>query len=378
MPDIYPCAQQLAWHVGKPNRHRLFEIVGGMITIIFLGGYAAAQLNAGGKALHVLFGWDIWVGAVAGSVIVLLYCFAGGIRASIWTDAAQSIVMMGSMGLLCFTAIQTIGGMGPFWLALHQVSTTYMAWFPTNLPMDAWPGFGLGTLAFVAGWFMAGIGVIGQPHVMVRFMALDNPVHMTRTRVYYYAWYTGFFALTILTGLAARILIPVTSGFDAELALPTLSQQLLPDVLIGLILAGLFAATMSTADSQIITCSASLTEDIKCFKHKTYLINKMATVMVTVIALLIALAGDKSVFQLVAVSAGSLTAAFAPIILLLAFGRHLSHRLMLAMMAGGVATLIAWHYAGWGKYVYEVMPGIMAGLLVYGLWQLWVMKPKQV
>ena len=84
-------------------------MLAGAITLVFLGIYAAAQLNAGGKALHVLFDWDYSLGAILGAVIVIAYCFAGGIRASLWTDVAQSIVMFVAMVILCFVAINESG-----------------------------------------------------------------------------------------------------------------------------------------------------------------------------------------------------------------------------------------------------------------------------
>src|SRR5690606_10269829 len=94
----------------KGKDFRTLRRLGGLITILFLGVYAAAQLNAGSKALHALLGWDYESGAIIGAIIVLLYCFAGGIRASIWTDAAQSFVMIGAMALMFFISIAEIGG----------------------------------------------------------------------------------------------------------------------------------------------------------------------------------------------------------------------------------------------------------------------------
>ncbi|MFT5795791.1 MAG: sodium/proline symporter, partial [Ulvibacter sp.] len=254
--------------------YKKLRIYLGVITIIFLGIYAAAQLNAGSKALHILFGWDYKVGAIVGATIVLLYCFAGGIRASIWTDAAQSFVMIFAMGLLCITAISEIGGISDLLSRTQSVSNDYISLFPQNLEINSF----IGPLLFVLGWFFAGIGVIGQPHIMVRFMAMDQPNNITKVRGYYYSFYTLFYVLTILVGITARILLPDVNNFDAELALPTLANSLLPEILVGLILAGLFAATMSTADSQILSCTAAVTCDFKSGKKLSYLMTKLVTV----------------------------------------------------------------------------------------------------
>ncbi|MCY4644822.1 MAG: sodium/proline symporter [Bacteriovoracales bacterium] len=346
------------WH---GTNYRILRIVGGVITVAFLGTYAAAQLNAGSKALHVLFDWDYSVGAIIGAVMVLLYCFAGGIRASIWTDAAQSFVMIVAMGLLFFFAVSEIGGMYAFSTALDNVSPTYTKLFPSNLPL----GGVTGPLLFLLGWVFAGFAVVGQPHIMVRFMAMDTPKNLNRVRLYYYSWFTAFYTLTICAGLAARLLLPEADNFDAELALPALAQQLLPEILVGLILAGLFAATMSTADSQILSCSAAITRDFTRAKKVSYVMTKLATVFVVIVALSIALSGSKSVFSLVLIAWAALASAFAPLLTIYALGGKPSEKLALTMMFSGLVTMLIWRYVGLGDIIYEVAPGILAGLLPY-------------
>lgn len=347
------------WH---GHEYKTLRIIGAVITIIFLCTYAAAQLNAGSKALHVLFGWNYAAGAIIGSIMVLLYCWAGGIRASIWTDAAQSIVMIFAMGLLLFTAISTAGGIEIFWEKLDNISPHYLDWFPADLPLGA-----AGPFLFVLGWLGGGFGVAGQPHIMVRYMTVSDSSQFKQVRYYYYAWFAAFYAMTIGAGLAARLLLPETTSFDAELALPTLAQQLLPDILVGLILAGLFAATMSTADSQILVCSASITRDLFPNKKCSYAITKMATLCVTILALGIALAGNESVFQLVLVAWALLASAFAPLLTIYALGGKPSERLAVAIMAIGIGAMLLWRQWGVDSIIYEVVPGMAAGFIVYGL-----------
>ncbi len=346
------------WH---GTDFKALRVTGGLITLIFLGAYAAAQFNAGSKALHALFGWDYAAGAIIGSVIVVLYCFSGGIRASIWTDAAQGIVMFLSMGILVVAGVNASGGASAFVNALYAVSPTFMSILPHGSPLGSIAGPSL----FILGWLFAGFLVIGQPHVMVRFMSMDDPGNMSKTRAYYYFWYTLLFVLTILVGLASRVLIPMTSNFDAELALPTLSLKLLPEALIGLILAGIFAATMSTADSQILSCSASLTRDVLPIKNVGYYMSKAATVLVTLIALAIALGGNESVFDLVLVASGALGCAFAPLVAIYALGQKPSEAVAMGMMLTGLVVMLAWRNMGLSDITYEVMPGMLAGLSVF-------------
>ena len=103
------------WYGGD---HNSLQRLIGLISFIFLLAYASAQLVAGSKALHVLFDWPYWAGAVMGGVLVTLYCIAGGIRASIWTDAAQSMVMIVAMSLLLLVATSSLGGLNA---AIHEM-----------------------------------------------------------------------------------------------------------------------------------------------------------------------------------------------------------------------------------------------------------------
>jgi Na+/proline symporter len=353
--DVHSFGGLLAqWHHTEFN---LLRRVTGVLTILFLGAYAAAQFTAGSKALHVLFGWHLSTGAIIGALLVLMYSYSGGIRASIWTDAAQSFVMLASMAMLMWTAAGSLGTPVHIWHALAQVSPTYMHWFPGH----SWTG----ALLFVAGWVFAGFGVAGQPHIVIRYMVLDDVDNLGRFRLYYYSWFVAFYSATIVVGLLARLLLPDAGSFDAELALPMLSEQLLPGVLVGLMLAGLFAATMSTADSLILSCSASLTRDLLPERKSGYAATKLATGAVVLVALALALSGDKSVFALVLIAWGLLAAAFVPLMTVYALGRRPSEAMALLMVGTGVGVFLLWRALGLSAVAYEAMPAIVAGLAVY-------------
>lgn len=337
----------------------LLRRITGLLTILFLGAYAAAQFTAGSKALHVLFGWDISTGAVLGAALVLFYSYSGGIRASIWTDAAQSFVMITAMIILMVTGLSSLGSTSDIYTALNSVNPSYMAWFP-----DASL---IGIFLFIAGWVFAGFGVAGQPHVVIRYMALDKPSNINRFRYWYYGWFTAFYLATIVVGLLARLLLPDAGSFDPELALPMISQQLLPEIMVGLVLAGLFAATMSTADSLVLSCSASLSRDLVPEKKFGYTATKIMTAIVVLIALWLSLSNSQSVFALVLIAWGLLAAAFAPLLTLYALGHRPSEKIAIIVMAAGVATFFLWRELGLSGIAYEIMPAISAGFIVYFL-----------
>lgn len=346
------------WH---GTNYKKLRFIVGIITVLFLGVYAAAQFKAGSKALHVLFDWNYNTGAIIGACIVFAYCMSGGIRASIWTDAAQSFVMMLAMALLFFVGVENAGGLSALFNQLDQVSPTYLSVMPTGLPWDN----SVGVMLFVLGWVFAGLGVIGQPHIMIRFMTIDDTNNMKKTQTYYYSFYILFTILTYGVGLVSRVILPEAQAFDAELALPTMSQQLLPDILIGVVLAGLFSATMSTADSQILSCSAAFTRDIIPKKKDNLIATKLATAGVTIIALIVALYGGSNVFELVVFSWSILAASFGPLLFLYALDKKISEGLGIAMIILGISATLIWKSAGLSGAMYEVAPGIIMGMLTY-------------
>ncbi|NET71651.1 MAG: sodium/proline symporter [Sphaerospermopsis sp. SIO1G2] len=346
------------------KNHRVVAITSALIIILFLGSYAAAQLVAGSKAINAVFGWNYHLGIIVGAVIVLIYCFSGGIRASIWTDAVQAVIMLVSLLILLIVAVITCGGIGQLWQSLATIDPNLIDW---NSSQQKW-----GFLPFFIGWIVAGFGVVGQPHIMVRAMAIDSAENINFARNLKTALgLLNSFAATGI-GLAARVIIPdlMVSG-DPELALPYLSLELLPVVLVGLMLAGLFSATISTADSQILSCSAALTQDVFPGMAKSYKFAKIGTLIVTAIILAIALAGSKNVFNLITFSWSALASGLGPLLLLKVWQRSVSLSVAMGMMGFGIAISIIWNLGlNLSGAIYEVLPGMAAGMAVYGIAQL--------
>jgi sodium/proline symporter len=350
------------WH---GQGHRVVRVVAAALAAGFLGIYAAAQFDAGSKALHVLFGWPSELGKLIGATMVLFYCFSGGLRASVWTDAAQSVVMILGMAVMVWITVAEQGGVAGAVVALDEVSPTFLDLFPPDLAFGA-----AGPALFVIGWLFAGFAVVGQPQVMIRFMSLDEDVGLARTRVYYYLWFTSFYALATIVGLMARLILPeltdVNVAEDTELALPALANAMLPGVLAGLVLAGLFAATISTADSLILTCSAALSRDLAPAERRSYLATRAATLLVIVVALVVALWSQETVFALVLHAWSGLGAAFGPLLLLYSTGFRPSQGLAVAMMLVGAGGVFAWQAVpeAMQATLYEVVPGMAAGAAV--------------
>ncbi len=352
------------------KQHRLISVAAGILTFLFLGGYAAAQLKAGSTTLHTLFGWPMWLGSVLGVAIVTVYCMSGGIRASIWTDAAQSIVMLFAMGLLVTSCVVEVGGFSSLMQQLEAIDPKLIDPMPSGLIF----GFGLYVLGFVFG----GIATIGQPHILVRFMAIDATSSIKKARWIYFAWYTFFSACALVVGLYARVLLPdlgaglsgVELSAATEGALPTLSIKMLPPVLIGVMLAGLFSATMSTADSQILSCSAAITQDMIPRLKNSYAASKVATLLVALLALIIALTADSGVFAIVLLAWSVLGATIGPVLLIRLTRLPLGGPQALLMMASGILTVVWWGNSAWAGSIFKALPGVVVPLMVYAAWHI--------
>ncbi len=346
----------------RGERSNLLALIAGLITVVFLGTYAGAQLSAGSKALHVMFGWPHEAGAILGAAVIVLYCFSGGIRASIWTDTVQSIVMMLSMLMLSVVALEELGGFEALWSKLRAIDPKLVQVIPEKE---------FGFLPYLLGWFGAGLGVVGQPHVMIRPMAIRDPEEIKKARRIYFVWYWLFSAGCILVALTCRALleIPIGENFDEELALPQLALQLLPGVLVGVVLGGLFSATMSTADSQVLSCSASIAQDIfPSKKSDHYLLTRGATVGVTLLAVVIALYGSRNVFALVTLAWSLLASSLGPLLVVRVLNQPVSPFWGTAMMIGGTISALVWRYGlEFSDAVFDVLPGMLGGFLIFAL-----------
>jgi sodium/proline symporter len=348
----------------------------GALTFFFLGGYAAAQLKAGSTTLHALFGWPLWAGSVLGVIVVAIYCMSGGIQASIWTDSVQSVVMIVSMALLLGYCAVEVGGKDALFAQLAQIDPKLVEWTPRGLEF--------GVFLYALGFTFGGMGTIGQPHILIRFMAIDAVDSIKKARNIYFVWYTLFSIAALAVGLYARVLLPdLTQGLSetaavsaSEGALPTLAVAMLPSIFIGVMLAGIFSATMSTADSQILSCSAAVTQDMFPRWQESYTASKVATLSVAGVALVIALTATSGVFSLVLVAWSALAATIGPLLVVRLAKLPLPTPLGLVMIAVGLATVFLWGASDYAGDIFKAMPGMIVPLVVYGLY-LAIVRPKK-
>ena len=310
-----------------------------VLSVLFLSIYAAAQLTSGGKALLVMMGWPELVGILIGFVLVVAYCYAGGIRASIWTDAVQSCVMIVGSMILCWIALGEVGGFSGMSSGLESQDTNL-----TNfLPPDLMFGFSMWVFAF----FLGGLAVAGQPQVVSRVMTLGSEKDRKQAMIWFFVWQTPFIALMTFVGLASRVLFPISEDFDPELGLPMLAMDTMPAIGVGMILASIFAATMSTADSQVLACTAAITDDIKPEWRENHKTTKKVTLVVAALATAISVGGlyipgGDSVFLLVVLAVYGLGSVFVPLLIIRWMGYKPDSTHSIVMMCSAFAGVIIW------------------------------------
>lgn len=341
------------------TRNRSWQILAALVSVAFLCTYAAAQISAGGKALEGMLDIPMAIGMGMVALVVIAYSIAGGMRASIWTDAVQSLLMVVSMVVLLIAAVNHLGGLQAVFQQAGAIDG-FLNPSPTNLDV---PGF-IGPLAFVVGWMFAGAAALGQPHIVSRFLALQNARQMNQVRWWYYSYYLLFYCFATAVGLLSRLYFSESTGFDPEMALPNMARDLLPPWLAGLMLAGIFAATMSTADSLVLSCSSALTQDLPRNPSENRWLLKAATGFTTLFALGIGLWSEQSVFSLVVWAWGTLGAAFVPILIWQVLGAKLNSWAMLCMSSTGVLTTVAWKFFGFPNTVYEGAVGMFCAFVL--------------
>ena len=334
-----------------------------VLSVLFLSIYAAAQLTAGGKALLVMLGWPEMVGILIGFVLVVAYCYAGGIRASIWTDAVQSCVMIVGSGILCWIAIGEVGGFSGLHSGLEAQSPAL-----TNLmPPDLRFGVSMWALAF----FLGGLAVAGQPQVVSRVMTLGSDKDRKQAMIWFFVWQTPFVILMTIIGLASRVLFSA-ADFDAELSLPMMAMETMPAIGVGMILASIFAATMSTADSQVLACTAAITDDIKPEWREDHKTTKKVTLVVAAFATMISIGGlyipgGDSVFTLVVLAVYGLGGIFVPLLIIRWMGYKPDTNHSLAMMVAAFVGVIGWSVLGLSGAdgIFPSVPGMGAAFITH-------------
>jgi sodium/proline symporter len=336
----------------------------GLLIVIFIGAYTAAQFSAAAKTLNVFFELDMNTGIIVSALAILAYCTTGGLRASLWTDVVQAIIMIGITTGMLTVAYIAAGGFGPIYEGLYAIDPSLTKF--TGL-FTSWT-----LVAFVLGYAFAGFGFgMSQPQTLVRLLAGRSPREVRKAKWIYILFIQYTWICMALFGMGARLLLPGVE--DPEQVLPIYAFQNFDPWLVGIVLAGIFSAIASTADSQVLVSSSSLAIDVAPNFYKKMSARfgvryqQVVTLIVGAFAALAAIFFSSSVFALIIFALSALASSLGPAMFNVVLKRPTSTLAMVICMAAGLAVAIGWRLFGFNGMLNESLPGFLAGLLVHDI-----------
>jgi sodium/proline symporter len=334
------------------------------IILIMVTTYVTAQMVASGKALSSFVGWDYRTGVVVGAVIIIGYTFVGGYKAVSYTDVVQGVLMLLGLILVPAAAIYASGGWSGVVESLGQQD-------PNLLDMFAVTGDGLSGWVVIISFMAIGLPFLGVPQMLVRYMSARDDGEVRKARVMSIAVMIIYLGGAVTAGIAGRALFPGLD--DPETIFPTISNNLFPPVISGLLLVVVLSAIMSTVDSLLLLSSSAVVRDTmqKIFgsdksDRQLAAYGKVVTIIIGVIGIVFAIPEAQFIFWFVLFAWSGLGAAFGPALLGLLYYRKITREGIIAGMLGGFLTSVVWVlvFKEHTYNLYEAIPGFTAGFLL--------------
>jgi sodium/proline symporter len=343
------------------DRSGVLRLLSALFILVFFTFYTSSGLVAGGRLFEEVFGLDYFWAVAAGGATIVVYTFIGGFLAVSWTDLIQGLLMFLALIIVAMMGLAAIGGLDGMSSGIATVDPALLDPF-TNAA-----GEPLGAIAVISllGW---GLGYFGQPHILARFMAASSVERIRDSRRIAMTWVTVALGCGMVVGLCGiPLLEEPLAGADTEKIFIVMASIFLHPVVAGVCLAGILAAVMSTADSQLLVASSAVSEDL----YKGFLrreaspgellwVGRLAVVAIALLALFLASDPDSKVLDLVAYAWAGFGAAFGPVILISLYWRGMSRSGAIAGVLTGGITVIVWKQLSGGIFdVYEIVPGVL-------------------
>lgn len=349
-----------------------------VVFLIFMVSYVSAQFVAGGKAFASSFHIEQSTGIVLSAVIILAYTVLGGFLAVSLTDMFQAIFMIFALVVLPFIAIADAGGLQAVLSQLSEMDASLVD--PMALSIGA-----------LAGFLGIGLGSPGNPHILTRYMSIDDVNQLRWTAVVGTTWNVIMAWGAIFIGLAGRVYFPeadLLPASDTENLYPVLAQQHLHPVVFGIVVASIFAAIMSTADSQLLVAASAVVRDIydrilnkgkEIPQKKLVRYSRIVVLLLVVVALAFGLLAQELVFWLVLFAWAGLGAAIGPTSILALYWKGTTKAGVIAGLLTGTFVTIVWYYIPVLKNnLYELIPAFLLSLLATWLVSLYTQKPDNI
>jgi sodium/proline symporter len=364
------------------DNKNIINAISALIIIIFFIPYTASGFAACGKLFNSLFGVNYHVAMIISALVIVAYTIMGGFGAVCTTDLIQSVVMTGALAIVLTYGTITAGG----WNAVMDNARSLAGYLSFTSIHDATTNtanaYGPITIISTLAW---GLGYFGMPHILVRFMAIEDERKLVISRRIASIWVVIAMAAGILIGIvglgmsSSGALVKLT-GSNSETIIVYIAKLIsshgaLTAIIAGIILAGILAATMSTSDSQMLAAASSVSQNIlqdflhiKISEKKSLLIARISIVCIAIIAIILARDPNSSVFNIVSFAWAGFGGAFGAVVLCSLFWKRCNLAGALSGMIAGGVTIFVWKYLvrplGGAWDIYELLPAFIVSLLV--------------
>ncbi|MDY3126628.1 MAG: sodium/proline symporter PutP [Corynebacterium sp.] len=351
---------------------RSLRIIAAVIIIFFFTFYVSSGMVAGGRYFESTFNGDYLTGMLIVAAVTVVYTFIGGFLAVSYTDVVQGLMMFAALAIVPIMALISLSHPAEiFSFAADNAYGTAGIVNPTYFNMLA----GVSALVII-GNVAWGLGYFGQPHIIVRFMAMRKPADAKLGRFYGISWMTLSILGAVFTALVGTVFFTqndysITDQESFETIFLDMAQVMFHPLFAGLVLTAVLAAIMSTMSSQLLIVSSSLIEDLwKIFAKKelseSVLINlsRTAVLAIAIVAGLLAINPSDSILGLVGFAWAGFGAAFGPLVLMSLYWKRLNAPGAIAGMVTGAVVSVIWGMSPLGDMLYEIVPGFIAHIIV--------------
>lgn len=355
------------------------RLVASTVIIIFFTLYTSSGLVAGGKLFETSFGLDYSLGLIITATVVVTYTLFGGFLAVSLTDFVQGCIMFIAVIIVPVIAFTQFDSLTEMTSVISAINPTYFDWFE-----------GLSLIAIISSMAW-GLGYFGQPHIIVRFMALRSVKDMPTMRNIGMGWMFVALVGALAVGFTGVAYINkfAHKEIDPETIFLVFSNILFHPLITGFLLAAILAAIMSTISSQLLVSSSSLTDDF----YKTYVnreasdkelvfVGRLSVLAVAVVAGVLALDRNSSVLSLVSNAWAGFGAAFGPLIIFSLYWKKMTKQAAIAGMLVGAVTVLIWIYApitidgkSLSSWIYEIVPGFICSSIA--IYVVTILNPQQ-
>lgn len=345
------------------SKSKTLQVICAVVFLVCYTVYTASSFKACGTLFNMVLGIDQQTAMFVAAGVILLYTFLGGFSAVCWTDFFQGLLMIGAIIIAPIFALNAVVSSGA--LETVELSEHYFNFLPTG-KLD-WGS--ISTILSGLGW---GLGYFGMPHIMVRFMSIKSGDMVKKSRLIASIWTVIALIAAAAVGLTGRLYAPQLVESGRETIFIVMVRGLFPSFLAGILLSAILAASMSTADSQLLVSASALASDVykpiirrgKATGKEVMHISRLIVILIAIVALLIAINPNSgNIMNLVENAWAGFASAFGPAILLSLFWKRFTYKGACAGIVVGALADVLWLQLLSGPTgLYEIIPGFLAGL----------------